>query len=74
MFTPARIFLALGLAAQGIPLMAHADKIPWWLGIVFGVMGLFCQVITATTGPIQNSSSLNAVAKEAVVQAKAAGG
>ena len=70
MFTPARIFLALGLAFQAIPLMAGADKLPWWAGMFFGVTAIFCQVVTGVTGPVQNNSSMNAVAKEAVKQAK----
>lgn len=70
MFTPARFCLALGITAQGIPLMAHADKIPWWLGITFGCLGIFCQVITGFTGPVQHDASQQAAAKWAAQQVK----
>lgn len=74
MFTPARICLALGLASQAVPLMSGAEKLPWWAGLVFGGLGIFCQVITGVTGPVQNNAALNAVAEEAVKQAKGVGG
>lgn len=74
MFTPARICLAIGLAAQAVPMMAHADKLPWWMGIALGCTGIFCQVITGVTGPVQNDSKLNAIAQQAISQAKSEGG
>lgn len=73
MLTPARIFLALGVVCQGLPQLAGANKLPWWLGLTFAGLGIFCQVITAATGPVQNNAALNQVAKEAVKQAKETG-
>lgn len=74
MFTPARIFAALGLTCTGVLTLADASILPPWAKLAIGAAGMFCGIITAATGPVQNNSQLNAVAKEAVSQAKAAGG
>ncbi len=73
MFTPARICLAIGLAAQAVPMMAHADKLPWWAGIALGCTGIVCQVLTGVTGPVQHNAAQTALVRE-VLNADKEGG
>ena len=70
MFTPARIFLAIGVAVQAFPQLAEAAKLAWWISPACACLGIFCQVITATTGPVQNSAKDNQTAKAVVAMAK----
>jgi hypothetical protein len=70
MFTPARIFLAIGVAVQAFPQLADAAKLAWWISPACACLGIFCQVITATTGPVQYNSKDNETAKAVVAMAK----
>ncbi len=70
MFTPARICYAIGMTATGVLAMADAQGMPSWAKIVIGAIGLFAGTVVAAGGPIQNSSSDNALAKIVVAQSK----
>lgn len=56
MFTPARIFAAIGLTCAGT-LTSYGDVMPTWVRIVVGAVNLFSGAIVAISGPVQTAKS-----------------
>ena len=70
MFTPARIFTALGLALSGAVGTMTAMGAPKYAILIVTGLSTFVTLLVAGTGPVQQSADEARVAKEAIAASK----